>query len=97
MIPVHWGLFNMSLHGWTEPVERVLLAAQRVGVGVAILAAWCSFEGGNPAIVDRWWPTVPWKSPAQSPAWSSQVEALQAPLRRPKSRGLNGSRQPNEP
>ncbi len=97
MIPVHWGLFNMSLHGWTEPVERVLLAAQRVGVEVAILRPGASFVGGNPAIVDRWWPNVPWKSPAQSPAWSSQVEALQAPLRRPQSRGLNGSPQPNKP
>ena len=21
MLPVHWGLFNLALHGWTEPVE----------------------------------------------------------------------------
>ena len=31
MLPVHWGLFDLALHGWTEPVERVLAAAQRGG------------------------------------------------------------------
>jgi L-ascorbate metabolism protein UlaG (beta-lactamase superfamily) len=27
MLPVHWGLFDLALHGWTEPMERVLAAA----------------------------------------------------------------------
>ena len=27
MLPVHWGLFDLALHGWTEPIERVLVAA----------------------------------------------------------------------
>ncbi len=30
MMPVHWGLFDLALHGWREPIERVFaLAAQR--------------------------------------------------------------------
>ena len=24
MIPVHWGLFDLALHGWTEPAEGSL-------------------------------------------------------------------------
>jgi hypothetical protein len=35
MIPVHWGLFQLAFHGWTEPVERVLAAAALRGVAVA--------------------------------------------------------------
>ena len=28
MLPVHWGLFALASHGWTEPIERVLAAAR---------------------------------------------------------------------
>lgn len=31
MLPVHWGLFDLALHGWTEPMERVVAAAQKAG------------------------------------------------------------------
>jgi L-ascorbate metabolism protein UlaG (beta-lactamase superfamily) len=23
LMPIHWGLFNLALHGWREPIERV--------------------------------------------------------------------------
>ena len=23
LMPIHWGLFDLALHGWTEPIERV--------------------------------------------------------------------------
>jgi L-ascorbate metabolism protein UlaG (beta-lactamase superfamily) len=44
MLPVHWGLFDLALHGWTEPMERVLVAARAAGVRVArrARAAWSS-------------------------------------------------------
>ena len=30
MMPIHWGLFDLALHGWREPIERVVeLAAQQ--------------------------------------------------------------------
>ena len=22
-MPIHWGLFNLALHGWREPIERL--------------------------------------------------------------------------
>lgn len=34
-IPVHWGTFDLALHGWTEPGERILVAAAAAGVRVA--------------------------------------------------------------
>lgn len=30
MMPVHWGAFTLSLHAWTDPIERVSLAAKMV-------------------------------------------------------------------
>jgi L-ascorbate metabolism protein UlaG (beta-lactamase superfamily) len=24
LLPIHWGVFNLALHGWTQPVERML-------------------------------------------------------------------------
>jgi hypothetical protein len=24
LMPIHWGLFDLALHGWTEPIESVL-------------------------------------------------------------------------
>jgi hypothetical protein len=35
-IPVHWGLIQLAHHSWTEPVERVLVAAQCRGVEVIV-------------------------------------------------------------
>jgi L-ascorbate metabolism protein UlaG (beta-lactamase superfamily) len=30
LMPIHWGLFNLALHAWKQPVERILeLAAER--------------------------------------------------------------------
>jgi L-ascorbate metabolism protein UlaG (beta-lactamase superfamily) len=28
MMPIHWGTFNLALHAWKEPVEKLLLYAQ---------------------------------------------------------------------
>jgi hypothetical protein len=24
MMPIHWGLFNLALHAWKQPIERIL-------------------------------------------------------------------------
>jgi L-ascorbate metabolism protein UlaG (beta-lactamase superfamily) len=56
MMPIHWGLFDLGLHGWREPAERLLeLAAQK---GIAL---WMP-EPGRPTEVvqgsevrSEWW------------------------------------------
>jgi L-ascorbate metabolism protein UlaG (beta-lactamase superfamily) len=35
MIPIHWGAFTLSLHEWTDPVERICKAAKEQNVAVA--------------------------------------------------------------
>jgi L-ascorbate metabolism protein UlaG (beta-lactamase superfamily) len=35
LIPIHWGAFTLSMHDWTDPVERVSAAAAARGVLLA--------------------------------------------------------------
>ncbi len=70
MVPVHWGLFDLALHGWTEPAERVRAAAERAGVEVAFP------RPGESVTLDSassraWWPDLPWETAAEAPAVSS--------------------------
>jgi L-ascorbate metabolism protein UlaG (beta-lactamase superfamily) len=32
MMPIHWGLFNLALHAWKQPVERMLELADERGI-----------------------------------------------------------------
>ena len=35
LLPIHWGQFNLSMHAWTEPIERLLTEAERQNATVA--------------------------------------------------------------
>jgi L-ascorbate metabolism protein UlaG (beta-lactamase superfamily) len=76
MLPVHWGLFNLAYHGWTEPIERVLVAAARAGVTVIAPKPGESVEPRAPPPVERWWPKVPWKTADQTPVVSTKTGSL---------------------
>lgn len=32
MMPIHWGMFDLALHSWTEPIERVKAKADLLGI-----------------------------------------------------------------
>ena len=34
MLPIHWGTFNLALHAWNEPPERLVRAADSAGVEI---------------------------------------------------------------
>ena len=70
LVPVHWSLFDLALHGWTEPAERVRAAAERAGVSVAFPRPG---ESVTPEAfpASPWWPAVPWETAAEAPAVSS--------------------------
>ncbi|MGB0647547.1 MAG: MBL fold metallo-hydrolase, partial [Bradymonadia bacterium] len=77
MIPVHWGLFDLALHGWTEPAERILQAATLMNVNVSLLAPGEQFSPGQTTPNDRWWAEQPWDTVEKAPVWSTNVEFLQ--------------------
>src|SRR5690606_1407347 len=78
-IPVHWGLFDLALHGWTEPIERVVIAAKAEGVTVLTPRPGETIEPTLITSTPRWWPDVPWQSVQESPAYSTRVEHLRQP------------------
>ncbi|QXD14125.1 MBL fold metallo-hydrolase [Rhodocaloribacter litoris] len=70
LVPVHWGLFDLALHGWTEPAERVRAAARAAGIPVAFPRPGESLTPETyPA--DPWWPPVPWQTAAETPIIST--------------------------
>src|SRR3712207_7369158 len=36
MVPVHWGTFNLALHDWAEPADRVWAEAKARDVRLAV-------------------------------------------------------------
>ena len=72
MMPVHWGMFDLAMHGWTEPAERVRAAAARAGVAVAFPRPGESVTPETyPA--NPWWPDLPWETAAEAPANSTNL------------------------
>jgi L-ascorbate metabolism protein UlaG (beta-lactamase superfamily) len=67
MLPVHWGTFALAYHGWTEPIERAIVAARAAGVFLVAPRPGQSFEPSAPPPVQRWWPDLPWKTAAEDP------------------------------
>ena len=76
MMPIHWGLFNLAYHGWTEPIERVLEAAKQAGVTVLAPKPGQSFEPEAPPIFERWWPRLPWKTGKEDPIIATKMGSL---------------------
>jgi L-ascorbate metabolism protein UlaG (beta-lactamase superfamily) len=53
MIPIHWATFDLALHSWSEPIERLLAVADSGKVAVPR-------PGGRvvvaePFVLNRWW------------------------------------------
>ncbi len=54
LLPVHWGTFELALHGWSEPAEELVNAA--AGQNVRVLTPLL----GEPIEPERWTPRPPW-------------------------------------
>jgi hypothetical protein len=74
MLPIHWGLFTLAYHGWTEPAERVSVAADSATVTLVLPKPGQSVEPSAPPVRERWWPDLPWATAAQHPIVSSKVD-----------------------
>src|SRR5580698_553652 len=67
MLPVHWGLFALASHGWTEPIERALTAARDAGAVVITPRPGQSVEPTVERPQEPWWPALPWRTAAEYP------------------------------
>ena len=56
LFPIHWGLFNLALHGWRQPIERLVTIAAEEGWPL-----WLPTPGEPTEVVadaparSRWW------------------------------------------
>lgn len=73
-VPIHWGTFNLATHAWTEPAERIIVAAEQAGVDLVIPRPGQQFEPANPPPLERWWPEVPWQTAEQAPVISTNLD-----------------------
>jgi len=71
-LPVHWGLFTLAPHGWTEPIERALVAARAAATTIVTPMPGESVDPLAPAPPRRWWPEVPWQTAEDAPIVSSK-------------------------
>jgi L-ascorbate metabolism protein UlaG (beta-lactamase superfamily) len=67
MLPVHWGLFALASHGWTEPIERALAAGSAAGAVVIAPRPGQSVEPTVDRPQEHWWPALPWHTAAEDP------------------------------
>ena len=74
MLPMHWGLFKLAPHGWTEPIERAVAAGAAAGATIVTPMPGESIEPELPPAVTHWWPQLPWSTAAETPIKSTQVD-----------------------
>jgi L-ascorbate metabolism protein UlaG (beta-lactamase superfamily) len=55
LLPIHWARFNLSLHSWTEPIERLLQEAEVRGVRVATPEMGQTVAARSPLPKETWW------------------------------------------
>jgi L-ascorbate metabolism protein UlaG (beta-lactamase superfamily) len=75
LLPLHWGLFNLAEHNWTEPMERVLAAAGNVNLTVVTPMAGQPFVPGV-STFEKWWPDLPWQGPDEHAVMSTRLTSL---------------------
>ena len=55
LVPVHWATFNLALHSWGEPVDRIWREAKAHDVQLAVPRPGERVNVDDPAEVDGWW------------------------------------------
>ncbi len=58
MMPIHWGAFSLAPHPWTEPITRLLKAAEAQNILVIHPMIGDRFILGNDFPTMRWWENI---------------------------------------
>jgi L-ascorbate metabolism protein UlaG (beta-lactamase superfamily) len=58
LMPVHWGKFILSTHSWTEPIERVQLAAEKLQLKTTTPQIGEVLQLGKKLPDSKWWRSV---------------------------------------
>jgi L-ascorbate metabolism protein UlaG (beta-lactamase superfamily) len=55
LMPIHWGTFNLAMHPWKEPVERLIAEAAKKGVRLLLPAPGETVIVDNQSYNSQWW------------------------------------------
>ncbi len=55
LLPIHWGRFNLSLHSWTDPVERASEASNQKNIDLITPVPGQVVSLSNPLAYYEWW------------------------------------------
>ena len=55
LVPIHWATFRLAPHPWAEPVQRLLRAADRESVQVAVPKPGQRVQPDTASTIDPWW------------------------------------------
>jgi len=58
LVPVHNGTFDLAMHGWQEPFERVLALSEERGIPLATPRMGERLDLKAPRVATRWWRDV---------------------------------------
>ena len=59
MIPVHWGMFELSMHAWYEPIEESFLRAQAENFQLIAPKIGQMIYLNDSNEIEKWWESVP--------------------------------------
>ncbi|WP_455203976.1 hypothetical protein [Kaarinaea lacus] len=55
MVPVHWGMFDLALHTWDDPIERVTTEAKLRGVSILAPKLGQLVSTQHNDVLEEWW------------------------------------------
>jgi len=55
LLPIHWGTFNIGIHAWTDPVERMIKAATKKSVNFVVPKPGQPVSTDKPIDLKKWW------------------------------------------
>jgi L-ascorbate metabolism protein UlaG (beta-lactamase superfamily) len=58
LMPIHWGKFELSLHSWTEPVQRLLKKAAELHIPVITPLLGAPVDSFANQADNRWWEDI---------------------------------------
>jgi len=58
LVPVHWATFQLAMHPWAEPADRVWREAKAADVPLAVPRPGDRIDVSAPPPVDGWWQTL---------------------------------------
>ncbi len=61
MVPVHWGMFDLSTHNWYDPPTRVTELAKEQNINLVTPRLGQLVSITSPPALDEWWKEVPIK------------------------------------